>query len=233
MSQAQALYQVQQIELKIIELTKQVKGINTQLEDDEELRQASEQFDLAETRLTECDKRSAELERELEAVLEKRKGAEAQLYSGRVTNPKELQDMQMEVEALTRRKSQLDDQLLALLESRDHAAAQFEDKNQTLEETKGAHQALHKELQQEKTSHGSEIETLLTKRKAAQERASGAALKTYNAMRKAKGNRPVAVLKDNACTICGIEQDPSVIKAINRGDQLVRCNNCDRILLRL
>ena len=157
MSQAQALYQVQQIELRIIERTKQVKGINAQLEDDEELRRAREQFDLAETRLTECDKRSAELEREIEAVLEKRKGAEAQLYSGRVTNPKELQDMQMEVEALTRRKSQLDDQLLTLLESRDNAAAQFEDKNQTLEEIKGARQALHKELQRQKTSHGSEI----------------------------------------------------------------------------
>jgi predicted nucleic acid-binding Zn-ribbon protein len=52
-------------------------------------------------------------------------------------------------------------------------------------------------------------------------------------MRTAKSNRPVAVLREKACTICGIEQNSIVITAINRGEGMVNCQNCGRILIRL
>ena len=62
-------------------------------------------------RWQEVEARLRDMELEIAAAVEKRQTAEQRLYSGEVQNPKELQDMQMEVEALARRKSVLDDEL--------------------------------------------------------------------------------------------------------------------------
>ena len=111
MSQARALHRVQVIELEVIKLTRRIKAINVELEDQTELEQVREDFLGAEERLTECRKLANEVELQIQAVTDKRQATEERLYDGSVTNTKELQDMQMEVESLTRRFTQLDEQL--------------------------------------------------------------------------------------------------------------------------
>ncbi len=233
MTAARALYEIQTIELDIIERTKRMKSVNAQLEDDELLRQAKEEFAVAEAALDDNSKLVRDIELQIEAVVEKRKATETRLYSGSVGNPKELQDMQMEVDSLTRRRAHLDDQLLQLMIARDQVSQDMEESKQLLEEIKGQHDEQQQDLMNEKTALSGEIERLMTKRKSALAKTPGAALQTYNNMRRAKGNRPVAVLRQKTCTICGIEQDNTVLAAINRRDNLVSCSNCGRILLKI
>ena len=230
---ARALYEIQSIELDIIERTKRLKSVNAQLKNDELLRQAKKGFAIAETALNDNGRLVKDVENQIEAVVEKRKATETRLYSGSVGNPKELQDMQMEMESLTRRQTQLEDQLLQLMMARDDVSQEMDDSTQILEETKGQHDKQQQSLLKEKTALSGEIERLMTKRKRALEKAPAEALQTYDNMRKAKANRPVAVLRDRSCTICGIEQDGAVLAAIKQHDALVNCNNCGRILLKM
>ena len=233
MTGARALYEIQTIELDIIQRTKRLKAVNAQLKDDELLRNAKEELAVAEVALADNSKLVRDVEIQIEAVVDKRAATETRLYSGSVGNPKELQDMQMEVESLTRRRDQLDDRLLQLMIERDQASQDMEESKQLLEEIKGEHDENQRDLNNEKTALSGEIERLMTERKSALARAPGAALQTYNNMRRAKGNRPVAVLKEKTCTICGIEQDNTLLAAINRGNELVNCSNCGRILLKI
>src|SRR5258708_5024868 len=55
-------------------------------------------------------------ELELQGVEKKAKDFENKLYSGKVQNPKELQSMQEEIEALGRQRGRLDEQILTLME---------------------------------------------------------------------------------------------------------------------
>ncbi|MDE2952162.1 MAG: hypothetical protein OXT68_15535 [Chloroflexota bacterium] len=233
MTLARALYEIQKIELDIIERAKRMKSVNAQLKDDELLRGAKEEFTAAEAALDDNSKLLRDMEIQIEAVAEKRKATETRLYSGSVGNPKELQDMQMEVESLTRRRAQLDDQLLQLMITRDQASQDREDSKQLLEEIYARHDEEQRDLMEEKTALSGEIERLKAARKSALANTPGTALQTYNNMRRAKGNRPVAVLREKTCTICGIQQDNTVLTAINRGDGLVNCSNCGRILLKI
>lgn len=233
MTVARALYEIQTIELDIIERTKRMKSVKAQLEDDELLRQAKEGFAVAEGALDDKGKLLREVEIQIEAVVEKRVATETRLYSGSVGNPKELQDMQMEVESLTRRRDQLDDRLLHLMIARDQASQDMEESRQLLEEIEAEYDENQHELMKEKTELSGEIERLMSKRKSALAKTPGPTLQTYNNMRRAKGNRPVAVLREKTCTICGIEQDNTVLAAINRGNELVSCSNCGRILLKI
>ena len=233
MTVARALYEVQTIELDIIERSKRLKSVNAQLEDDELLRQAKDSFAVADSALDESSKLVRDVEIQIEAVEAKHKATETRLYSGSVGNPKELQDMQMEVDSLTRRRAQLDDQLLQFMIARDQASHDLEESRQVLEEITGQYEQQQHDLIKEKSALSREIERLMTRRKSAIAKAPGAALQTYNSMRRAKGNRPVAVLKDKTCTICGIAQDNTILAAIDRRADIVNCSNCGRILLKM
>ena len=46
---------------------------------------------------------------EIKSVAEKIKSTDADLYSGRITNPKALQELQSEIDSLKRQQSQLED----------------------------------------------------------------------------------------------------------------------------
>ena len=233
MSEVAALYRLQELELNIIERAKRIKAINAQLEDDVALREAEADDEERQAALEAAEARVRDMELEIASAVDKRHSAETRLYSGEVTHPKELQDMQMEVEALTRRKSVLDDELLKLNTERDDFRGKAEDAAARCNQAREEHERDSKALLDEKATLKDSVNQLLAQRKASVAAIPEQAFQTYNSMRVAKSNRPVAVLKERACTICGIEQNYIVITAISRGDDLVNCQNCGRILIRI
>lgn len=233
MSDVVALYRLQQLELDIIERAKRIKAINAQLEDDEALRESAAENEAAQESYQAAEARVRDMELEIASSVEKRQNAESRLYSGEVTNPKELQDMQMEVESLTRRKSVLDDELQKLSSERDELRDKAEETEARCNEAKELHEQESKELAQEKDSLTESVNQMLARRKTSVAAIPEESFKTYNRMRTATSNRPIAVLREKACTVCGIEQNSIVITAINRGEGMVNCQNCGRILIRL
>ena len=233
MSQARALYNVQEIELAIIERRNRIKEINEQIDDDERVQQAQSQLDSAQTQLDEILKRVKDIELQIETVANKRQTTEARLYSGNIKNPKELQDMEKEIESLTRRRAQLDDNLLEVMLERDEADELLQLATAEFDEISEAWKTEHAELLAEKQQLVSESENLMNDRKTALEAVQQDAMREYNSLRSAKANRPVATIENKSCKACGIEQNNAIISAVNKSDSLVKCHNCGRILVRL
>ena len=233
MSQARGLYQLQELELAIIKHAKRMKAINAQLQDNEEVKTLQAQFDDAQAALELAVKRVREMELQIEAVASKRQTAETRLYSGDVRNPKELQDMEMEINVLARRRAELDDQLLWLMMQREEAHQACGQREAALKEARGKQETAHQSLRKEKTQLTGKTEQLMDKRRLALKQISPDVLKTYSSLRTAKANRPVSVLKDKACGLCGIEQNSAIIASVSRGDHLTQCHHCGRILIRL
>ncbi len=233
MSDLLALYRVQELELAIIARTERIKAINVEMAGDAELEEARAQHEAAQAAHQEAAKRATDQEHEIRAVVDKRASSEASLYAGAVTNPKELQDLQMEVEALTRRKTVLDDQMLHFILERDDLGEQLAAAETRLSELSAAREEANIELQAEKDDLAKAVNNMLAERKNQVAEISPDLFQTYRQMRAPKANRPLAPLQDNACTSCGIEQNVVVIKAISRSNDIVHCQNCGRILLRL
>ena len=61
-------------------------------------------------------RRQKKVDDEVELLKEKRSGFDARLYGGTVTSPGELQDLQKEIDALSRRISVLEDQEIEIME---------------------------------------------------------------------------------------------------------------------
>ena len=233
MSEVLALYRIQQLELDMIDRTKRIKAINLQLEDDEALREAEAAFEAASAGFEDAAKRAKDMELEITSVVEKREASETLLYSGEVASPKEMQDLQMEIESLTRRKEALESELQRIVTERDDCQQALEGSEARLNEARAERTAENKELLKEKKQLTAAVKKQLKARKAAVKAIPADIFKTYNSLRTKKSNRPVSVLNDDACTICGIEQNSIVITAINRSDSIVNCQSCGRILIKL
>ncbi|MCE2470490.1 MAG: hypothetical protein J4G18_01060 [Anaerolineae bacterium] len=233
MSEVLALYRIQQLELEIIDQTKRIKAIDLQLEDNAGLHEAEAAFETAKVAFDEAVKRANEMSLEIAALIDKKQNSETRLYSGEVTNPKEMQDLQMEIESLARRNDVLDDELARIISDRDACQATLGECESALNEIGEERKEENKNLLKEKKSLTAAVKKQLSQRKAAVKELPAELFKTYNILRNKKANRPVSVLKDDACTICGIEQNSTVITAINRSSDMVNCQSCGRILIKL
>src|SRR5690349_11413307 len=103
MTQADALYHLQEIDLQITQAQKRLTEIATALADNQVLNDAQNQVQAAQTTLTPLQTKARNLELDIQSNTEKIRVTDEHLYSGRVRNPKELQDMQQEIQSLKNR----------------------------------------------------------------------------------------------------------------------------------
>ncbi len=230
MAQAEALFNLQKIDLEIIRDRKRLKEIASALEDDEVIFQAQKQVDNAQEQLKPLRTEMKSLELEIQSNTDKSKQSEQRLYSGNVKNPKELQDLQNEIAALKNRNEVLEDRLLEQMMIVEEAESTLEERTGTLETVTSEWEQEHQDLLTEKSNLEAAVERLLEQRTTALKNVHDDNLKLYDKMRKQKANKPISVLSGRTCSVCGVEQTMSIEQEVKRGIELINCNNCERIL---
>ncbi len=229
MPQPEALYQLQQIDLKILSHRKRLGEIASALKDRTDIVQAEQAVETARKALAPVRTKSRDLELEIQSNTQKAKAAEDRLYSGKVKSPKELQDMQQEIESLKHRKEQLEEILLETMIAVEEAESALEDSETTLNTITAAWESDHRDLLAEQSDLEQQIENLQQQREKALAPITEESLKRYNSMRKQKANQPISPMRQGSCSVCGMEQTMAVQQAVRRGETTT-CENCGRIL---
>jgi hypothetical protein len=231
MSQQQSLYHLQAIELKLRQHQRRLQEIATILANDAVVAAAQKKVDAAQNHLTPLRTKTRDLELEIQSAKEKAQTTEDNLYSGSVTNPKEMQDMQLEIASLKQRGLNLEDTLLetmvAVEEGEEGLADAENELQQVLDERKDEH---HHLLDERSTLQAGVVE-LNQQRETVQAELTADNLKLYESMKPGKGNRPIAALQEDSCSICGVEQTTMIAREVQIGQSLVNCTNCGRILV--
>ncbi|PJF23005.1 MAG: hypothetical protein CUN56_03140 [Phototrophicales bacterium] len=232
MAQAQALYALQEIDLKIIAQNKRLETLTQQLQDNQSVLEAQQQVEAAQKRLTPLHTKQKDLELEIQTNRQKAKASEDRLYSGNVKNPKEMQDLQQEIASLKQRNQTLEDQLLDLMLTIEAAEADLQTAERHLAAVTAQWQAEHTDLLSEKAAIETELEQLAAQREKAVTQISAQNRKIYDTMKKKKANRPVSLMQGRMCTACGVEQTMAIEQAVSHNADLVYCENCGRILVK-
>jgi predicted nucleic acid-binding Zn-ribbon protein len=178
------------------------------------------------------DARGSQKDIELEAdgVRAKIAPAEEKLYGGTIRNPKELSDLQADIDQLRRHLSVVEDrdlEALARLESAEASLREAEARLAALEE---AHRQEQQELQERIALLTVEIRQYEARRAAAVAAVDRDALGVYEHLRRAHQGRGVARLDRNLCTGCRISLPTATVNKARGGNALVQCPNCERIL---
>jgi uncharacterized protein len=228
----QELYALQQIDLEIKEKQSRLEAIATALGADASVKKAQLHLQATEANLKQVQQTIKNLEQKIQSIESKRKSSEERLYSGIVSNIKELQDLQNNIAALKKQQNELEDGLLEVMESLETTQTNQKEAGQSLQQLQKKIETANLELLSEKVQLESDLSKLETKRRQASSAIDTESLGLYESLRPGMAYRPVARLNhEGACSVCGIEQTRQHAQALRQDKGLGRCENCKRILI--
>ena len=171
------------------------------------------------------------IEGEIGIVESKIQREEQRMFSGAVSNPKELGSLQAEVEMLKRKKAQAEDSLLEVMVEREQADATLAGLGAELEQS----QALARDLARQVDALLAEIDDRLTAHAGA--RSAMAAelpddlVALYESIRDSKGGVGAAALERGTCLGCHTSLPSREVERLKAAGGLQRCDHCRRILV--
>ena len=155
MTVANQLYQLQELDLGVESNEQALSRITSQLGESQVVVGAQTELTLEHQRLEELRRQQHSTEWDIDDLSNKVSAAEEKLYSGRIGNPKELANLQHEVETLKAGRSQLEDKALAIMEQVELATASLASKSRELKpleaEWRSQQQQLSTEIEQLRT----------------------------------------------------------------------------------
>ncbi|MBN1313993.1 MAG: hypothetical protein JXA42_00935 [Anaerolineales bacterium] len=229
MSRAAALYDLQQIDSEIDARSIRLAEIIDELGETQELIDARKRLnDIRET-LAGLNKQSKEQEYALQSINQKKKTAEQRLYSGKIRNPKELEDKQEEVASLGRRKTIIEDKLLEIMFLIEASEEEQAESSSTLRSIEAIWKSKQANLNGEKEAQETRLAELKTWREEKTSSIPPADLDTYEHIRQRRGGVAVSKLVGDECQGCMTSVSVSHVKQA-QSDGLAFCDTCRRIL---
>jgi predicted nucleic acid-binding Zn-ribbon protein len=197
----------------------------------DQLAESTADLEIAQKQHDEIAREQDKLEGEIGIIDAKITKEEQRLFSGAVSNPKELGALQAEVAMLKRKRSESEDALLEVMVQKESASA-------TLERLRGEQQAATKEAEELSATVAaltSEIDAQLqthgAKREAATTPLPPELLELYEKLRATKNGVGAAALEGGTCQGCHTKLSNKEVERIKTEGGLQRCDNCRRILV--
>jgi predicted nucleic acid-binding Zn-ribbon protein len=185
----------------------------------------------------EADQIALELRRgevDVETVTDRIKKDEARLASGNAT-PKELEQLQHEVGTLKKRQETLEEIELEIMVRSEAITA----RTNTLTTDLSSLETLKAEINQRLTTASGEINTVITNKRSDREKVvvkiEKPLIDLYEKIRTASGGVAAAALIGNKCNGCNLAINAVEMERIKSlaKDELLRCEECRRILVRI
>lgn len=235
--QLEQLLIVQGHDLKVTQLRTRRAGLPE--------RAALDELDVADAALAEevatvdaerhrLEREQGRIDDEVASLKEKSAHADSALYSGAVTNPRELQGLQDEVAALARRVGELEDAELELMVARDPLDEQAAGLAEKRRESEERREVLSQRITVAEAEIDAEIDAEETARGEAAVAVSDDLLAEYERIRGARGGIGIVRLEHGTCQGCHIKLSAVELDRIKGlpDDARITCEECGRILVR-
>jgi predicted nucleic acid-binding Zn-ribbon protein len=237
MSRWAALLAVQEHDTRTDQLNHRIETLPVrsdlaQLVDD--VRAVDDQLADAQRRRDELGRSQQRLEDEIASLTERANQAEKQLYSGAVTNPRELQALQDDVASIRRRIGQLEDdelEIMELVEPVDAERTQLTGERERLD-AEGAR--LRAALDEAESDLAAQLAAVQAQREAAAAEVPDELWPEYDKLRARFGGVGIARLVGSTCQGCHLALPAVEVDRIRKLplDEAVHCEECGRLLVR-
>ncbi len=222
------LYDLQEIDTDI-EHTQQTLDLkNSQVGKRDVLDTALTRLNDEKKKLEELKHERREAEAELEDMTSKITATEKQLYDGKITNSKELSELQHEVNTLKNINDELETKALEIIERVEAAEKSLAATNADFQKLEGEWQQQQKQITADIDVLKSTLANLAEKRRQLTTQIESPALNLYERVRQQK-KQAVAKVEQGICRACRISISSSNLQKARSG-QPVQCGTCGRIL---
>jgi len=224
------LFRLQQVDNQLDKVRERLKEIEHLLADEQVIREAKEALETARSASETARMELLYAEEETKAQQDKLKENQTTLYGGKVNSPKELQELQLEAEVLTRHLRALEDKQLAQMETLEQKQAALQQAQSDQEATLAQREVNQHALLGEQGELKIEEERLSAERETALSGIESEAHGLYEGLRKSKNGLAIAKVSNKTCSACGAELSSALAEAARSPNALARCDSCKRIL---
>jgi hypothetical protein len=208
----------------------QLAEITAALGESEALKMAKRTVETAEQELRQAQTKAQDLDLEVGTLANKIVQQEKLLYSGKVSSAKEAANLQEEVASLKRWHQKREEALLEAMVAAEEAEERFDQAQEALSTVLSDWQANQAALTQQQGELEKKSQELMARRPALAEKVDEDELRTYEALRRKKGGKAVALVKNRVCQGCGVTASNSKVQQARTGPELGYCSTCGRIL---
>lgn len=224
-----ALYRLQQVDRQLEEASQELNSLNSSDSGSNDFKEAEAALEKGRGEKREAERVLKNAELELATLETEKKQTEDKLYSGKITNSKELSQLERDIQQLTKRRDKLDEQVLNGMEKLENANQTlkvkeklFEEAKSTLEREKNARESRVARLSQQ-------LEELKLRRENFTRSLDEMLLEQYASLKERKAGLAIASLKKNSCSACYMMVSESTIQKV-KTLELEYCSSCGRIL---
>ena len=228
MKPAQLLLSYMRLVERECELRDEIERVESLLASDPNVAHAEEALATAKANQQAIQLRLRDSDRERETHRTRIRTREKELMSGRIRNPTELMQLNAEVDHLKASFVEEEDAQLRLMEESELADQAVLEATEHLMDTRtrsaGDEPALRRDLE----AWQAELAALRTEIDGVWTQLPPAAQRVYLGVRV---HPPVAEVDRNQCQACHVTVTSSGMQLLRKGDEIVRCENCGRILV--
>jgi len=225
---AQLLLAYQRLVERERELRDDIERVESLLASDPNVAHAEEELATARSQRDAIQLRLRESDRERETHRTRLRSREKELMSGRIRNPTELMQLNQEVQHLKASFAEEEDAELRLMEEGELAEQAVVEASERVQDARtrsaGDEPALRRDLE----SWQAELTTVKADTEALWAQVPPAAQQAYLRVR---AHPPVAEVDRNQCLACRVTVTSSGMQVLRKGDEIVNCENCSRILV--
>jgi uncharacterized protein len=171
---------------------------------------------------------------DVEQVKARRTRDRDRMDQGLISNPKDLERMQHELESLDRRITTLEDEELEVMEQLEEAQRTLDELQRQVAEADERLETLVTARDKRTSEIDAELTAVTSDRGPAVAELPADLLSLYDRLRQSKGGVGAAELRARQCGGCRLTLDNAELSQIRStpADQVVRCEECQRILVR-
>lgn len=224
------LFQLQKVDLRIDQINTRLSKIAELLANNPQLIESEKAFRKSQEEYSQKEKEFANLDDSVKKKKIKIEQSESSLYSGKNPNPKELKDLQTEIDSLKRSIASLEEDQLVLMSLMDNVSKDVQDKQKNYESCRIENEKSNMGLLAEKGNLEKEKEKLLAERTVDSTQIPAEAVANYEKLRATKNHIAVTAVEDQSCSTCGSEITAADIQRSRTSSVLTYCPSCGRIL---
>ena len=229
-AQLKALYELQVIDLELTKTKKARASLDDGSAKKAEVEAARKDVEASDKLLHEATTKMQDKDLNLKTVEAKQKNFRDKLYGGTVSNPKELESMEKEVEMLGRQKGKLEERILELMDIIEERKAALAADQSVLKQREGELAAYLEKLRRKGSALDAQIKDLSTEREQALPVVDAVLLKRYETLRAHAGGVVVSKVENDDCSACHTQITLFSRRELKADTAIETCENCGRML---
>ena len=230
MTVVQQLYDLLGVDDDIDRHNQSIASLDVALEDTRQLEETRQAVEETRDTLRKQQAERTDLELTAEASQQKSGEVEGKLYGGTVRNPRELEDLQAELNMLREQQKKHEESLLQALEAVEETESSLSALEGSLQEMEATWKTEKARMLEERSSLQESLSQLQKKRDGMSALVSPVHLRMYDGLRSTRQGLAVVKVERGMCQGCRITLPTRVVQQARTSQEPVKCPSCSRIL---